>query len=293
VEIIRTVPWMKELAHQEHAANRILGLVPTMGALHEGHLSLIKRARQDCTSVAASIFVNPKQFGPAEDFAKYPRTQQTDTEKLAALGIQCVFIPEPAEMYPQDYSTYVNVDGISERLEGRTRPGRFRGVNTVVLKLLQIVQPQFAYFGRKDAQQAAIISRMANDLNLDAEIVVCPIVREADGLAMSSRNAYLNPADRRAATVLHRALQAVQHELHKGARDALQLQSNMRRVLEQEPRAKIDYAEIVDARTFEPVTHIACSSYALLAAKFGETRLLDNLLIEFNAGNSNEPRIEL
>jgi pantoate--beta-alanine ligase len=284
---------MKELAHKEHDANRILGLVPTMGALHEGHLSLIKRARQDCTSVAASIFVNPKQFGPAEDFAKYPRTQQTDTEKLAALGIQCVFIPEPAEMYPQDYSTYVNVDGISERLEGRTRPGHFRGVSTVVLKLLQIVQPQFAYFGRKDAQQAAIISRMADDLNLDAEIVVCPIVREADGLAMSSRNAYLNAADRQAATVLHRALQAVQNELHKGARDALQLQSAMRRVLEQDPRAKIDYAEIVDARTFEPVTHVARSSYALLAAKFGETRLLDNLFIEFNAGNSNEPRIEL
>jgi pantoate--beta-alanine ligase len=284
---------MKELAHQERAANRILGLVPTMGALHEGHLSLIKRARQDCTSVAASIFVNPKQFGPAEDFAKYPRTQQTDTEKLAALGIQCVFIPEPAEMYPQDYSTYVSVDGIGERLEGRTRPGHFRGVSTVVLKLLQIVQPQFAYFGRKDAQQAAIISRMANDLNLDAEIVVCPIVREADGLAMSSRNAYLNAADRQAATVLHRALQAVQNELHQGTRDALQLQSAMRRVLEQEPRAKIDYAEIVDARTFESVTHIARSSYALLAAKFGETRLLDNLLIEFNPGNTNEPRIEL
>lgn len=284
---------MKELAHQEHAANRILGLVPTMGALHEGHLSLIKRARQDCTSVAASIFVNPKQFGPAEDFAKYPRTQQTDTEKLAALGIQCVFIPEPAEMYPQDYSTYVNVDGLGERLEGRIRPGHFRGVSTVVLKLLQIVQPQFAYFGRKDAQQAAIISRMANDLNLDAEIVVCPIVREADGLAMSSRNAYLNAADRQAATVLYRALQAVQNELHKGARDALQLQSAMRRVLEQEPRAKIEYAEIVDARTFEPVTRVARSSYALLAAKFRETRLLDNLLIEFNAGNANGPRIEL
>jgi pantoate--beta-alanine ligase len=204
-----------------------------------------------------------------------------------------VFIPEPAEMYPQDYSTYVNVDGIGERLEGRIRPGHFRGVSTVVLKLLQIVQPQFAYFGRKDAQQAAIISRMANDLNLDAEIVVCPIVREADGLAMSSRNAHLNAADRQAATVLHRALQAVQNELHKGARDALQLQSAMRRVLEQDPRAKIDYAEIVDARTFEPVTHVARSSYALLAAKFGETRLLDNLFIEFNAGNSNEPRIEL
>jgi pantoate--beta-alanine ligase len=284
---------MKEFTRQERAANRIVGLVPTMGALHEGHLSLIKRAREDCSSVAASIFVNPKQFGPAEDFAEYPRAQQADTEKLGALGIQCVFIPEPAEMYPPDYSTYVNVEGISERLEGRTRPGHFRGVSTVVLKLLQIVQPQFAYFGRKDAQQAAVISRMAADLNLDSEIVVCPIVREADGLAMSSRNAYLNAADRQAAAVLHRALREVQSELQKGTRDALQLQTAMRRVLEQEPRAKIDYAEIVDARTFEPLTHVTRSSYAVLAAKFGETCLLDNLLIEFDSGNSNEPRIEL
>lgn len=283
---------MKEFARQERAANRILGLVPTMGALHEGHLSLIKRARQDCTSLAASIFVNPKQFGPAEDFAKYPRAQQADADKLAALGIQCLFIPEPAEMYPPDFSTYVNVEGISERLEGRTRPGHFRGVSTVVLKLSQIVQPHFAYFGRKDAQQAAVISRMASDLNLDAEIVVCPIVREADGLAMSSRNAYLNAADRKAATVLYRALQAAQNELHQGTRDALQLQSAMRSVLQQELRAKIDYAEIVDAQTFEPLTHVTRSSYALLAAKFGETRLLDNLLIEFNPGNS-EPRTEL
>jgi pantoate--beta-alanine ligase len=284
---------MKEFARQERAANRIVGLVPTMGALHEGHLSLIQRARQDCTSVAASIFVNPKQFGPAEDFAKYPRAQQADTEKLAAQGIQCVFIPEPAEIYPQDYSTYVNVEGISERFEGRIRPGHFRGVSTVVLKLLQIVQPQFAYFGRKDAQQAAVISRMARDLNLDAEIVVCPIVREPDGLAMSSRNAYLNPADRKAATVLHRALQAVQNKLHQGTRDAPQLQSTMRRILAQESRAKIDYAEIVDTQTFEPLTHVTRSSYAVLAAKFGETRLLDNLLIEFKRGNTNEPNIEL
>lgn len=284
---------MKEFARQERAANRIVGLVPTMGALHEGHLSLIKRARQDCTSVAASIFVNPKQFGPAEDFAKYPRAQQADTEKLAALGIQCLFIPEPAEMYPPDFSTYVNVEGISERLEGRTRPGHFRGVSTVVLKLLQIVQPQFAYIGRKDAQQAAVIARMASDLNLDSEIVVCPIVREPDGLAMSSRNAYLNPTDRQAATVLYRALRAVQSELHQGTHDALQLQSTMRRVLQQEPRAKIDYVEIVDAQTFEPLTHVTRSSYAVLAAKFGDTRLLDNLFIEFNPANSNEPRIEL
>ena len=196
------------------------GLVPTMGALHAGHLSLIKQARQQCSSVVASIFVNPTQFGPSEDFSKYPRTLPSDTEKLENAGVQCLFLPEAKEIYPQNYSTYVNVEGLSERLEGRIRPGHFRGVSTVVMKLLQIVQPQFAYFGRKDAQQAAIISRMAEDLNLDSEIVICPIEREADGLAMSSRNVYLDPSNRQSAAVLHRALQAAQLLLQNGTRDA-------------------------------------------------------------------------
>ena len=285
---------MKEFARKERADNRILGLVPTMGALHEGHLSLVKRARQDCLSVVASIFVNPKQFGPADDFAKYPRAMQADTEKLASAGVQCVFMPEAGEIYPQNYSTYVSVEGLSDRLEGRSRPGHFRGVTTLVLKLWQIIQPQFAYFGRKDAQQARIISRMASDLNLDVEIVVCPIVREADGLAMSSRNAYLNADDRQAAMALHRALRAAQQELQKGTRDALQLQSTMRRILDEEPRAKVDYVEIVDAETFQAITHVNRASYALLAAKFGETRLLDNMLIDLNdAGGVNEPLIDL
>jgi pantoate--beta-alanine ligase len=285
---------MKEFARKERADNRIIGLVPTMGALHEGHLSLIKRARQDCLSVVASIFVNPKQFGPADDFAKYPRAMQADTEKLASAGVQCVFMPEAGEIYPQNYSTYVSVEGLSDRLEGRSRPGHFRGVTTLVLKLWQIIQPQFAYFGRKDAQQARIISRMASDLNLDVEIVVCPIVREADGLAMSSRNAYLNADDRQAAMALHRALRAAQQELQKGTRDALQLQSTMRRILDEEPRAKVDYVEIVDAETFQAITHVNRASYALLAAKFGETRLLDNMLIDLNdAGGVNEPLIDL
>ena len=190
--------------------------------------------------------------------------------------------PEAKEIYPQNYSTYVNVEGLSERLEGRSRPGHFRGVSTVVMKLLQIVQPQFAYFGRKDAQQAAIISRMAKDLNLDTEIVVCPIEREADGLAMSSRNVYLQRSDRQSATVLHRALQAAQLLLQKGTRDALSLQSAMHRVLKEESRAKLDYAEIVDAQTFEPLTHINRKAYVLIAAKFGETRLLDNMLVDFS-----------
>ena len=273
---------MKEFARKQRDENRIVGLVPTMGALHEGHLSLIKQARQQCSSVVASIFVNPTQFAPSEDFAKYPRTLPTDTEKLENAGVQCLFLPEAKEIYPQNYSTYVNVEGLGERLEGRLRPGHFRGVSTVVMKLLQIVQPQSAYFGRKDAQQAAIIWRMAKDLNFDTEIVVCPIQREADGLAMSSRNIYLHPSDRQSAAVLHRALQAAQLLLQNGTRDALSLQSAMRRVLNEESRAKLDYAEIVDAQTFEPLTHINRKAYVLIAAKLGETRLLDNMLVDFS-----------
>jgi pantoate--beta-alanine ligase len=273
---------MKEFSRKQRGGNRIIGFVPTMGALHDGHLSLIKRAQQDSSCVIASIFVNPKQFGPSEDFAKYPRPLVADTEKLKAAGIHCVFIPEAAEMYPADFSTYINVEGLSDRLEGRARPNHFRGVTTVVMKLLQIVQPQSAYLGRKDAQQARIISRMAADLNLDAEIVVCPIVREHDGLAMSSRNAYLSADDRKAATVLHRALQAAQNELHLGVRDAAQLQSTMRRILESQPEARVDYAEIVDADNFQSVARVSRPAYALLAVNIGKIRLLDNMYIDFS-----------
>jgi pantoate--beta-alanine ligase len=282
VEIIRTVSWMKEFARKQRDENRIVGLVPTMGALHPGHLSLIKQARQQCTSLVASIFVNPTQFGPSEDFAKYPRTLSSDTENLENAGVQCLFLPEAKDIYPPNYSTYVNVEGLSERLEGRSRPGHFRGVSTVVMKLLQIVQPDFAYFGRKDAQQATIISRMAKDLNLDCEIVICPIEREPDGLAMSSRNVYLQQSDRQAATVLYRSLQAAQALLQNGSRDALSLQSVMQQVFKEESRAKIDYVEIVDAQTFEPLMHINRKAYVLIAAKFGETRLLDNMLVDFS-----------
>ena len=273
---------MKEFARKQRDENRIVGLVPTMGALHPGHLSLIKQARQQCSSLVASIFVNPTQFGPSEDFAKYPRTLSSDTEKLENAGVQCLFLPEAKDIYPPNYSTYVNVEGLSERLEGHSRPGHFRGVSTVVMKLLQIVQPDFAYFGRKDAQQATIISRMAKDLNLDCEIVICPIEREPDGLAMSSRNVYLQQSDRQAATVLYRSLQAAQALLQNGSRDALSLQFVMQRVFKEESRAKIDYVEIVDAQTFEPLMHINRKAYVLIAAKFGETRLLDNMLVDFN-----------
>jgi len=278
---------MKEHARQARAEGRIVGLVPTMGALHGGHLSLVKRAKQDCSPVIASLFVNPKQFGPNEDFAKYPRSFETDAEKLAEAGVDGFFAPEPAEVYPPGFNTYVHVEGLSERLEGRSRPGHFRGVTTVLLKLLEIVQPHFAYFGRKDAQQARLIQQMVRDLNLDTEIVVCPIVREPDGLALSSRNAYLDANERRAATVLYRALDAARREMAAGVRDELQLQTLMRKVLESEPLASVDYAEIVDAHTFEPLTHVRRSCYALLAVFVGKTRLIDNLLIE-SAGTDSE-----
>jgi pantoate--beta-alanine ligase len=271
---------MKEHARQVRADGGVVGLVPTMGALHAGHLALIDRARRECSSVVVSIFVNPKQFGPNEDLAKYPRTWDADLAKLTAAKVDVVFAPEAAEIYPAGFRTYVQVEGLSERLEGRSRPGHFRGVSTVVLKLLEIVQPNFAYFGRKDAQQVRIISQMAGDLNLDGEIVVCPITREADGLALSSRNAYLNAEQRKAAVVLHRALESAQRELAAGVLDALQLQSVVRRTLQSEPMATVDYAEVVDAVSFEPVTRISRASYVLLAVVIGKTRLIDNLYME-------------
>ena len=278
---------MKESARQARAESRIIGFVPTMGALHAGHTALAQRAKQQCAPVVASIFVNPKQFGPNEDFTKYPRTLEADSEKFSAVGVDALFLPAAAEIYPSGFRTYVTVEGLSDRLEGRSRPGHFRGVATVVLKLLEIVQPHFAYFGRKDAQQVRIISQMTRDLNLDTEIRVCPIVREPDGLALSSRNAYLNTEERRAATVLHRALEAARAELTAGARDSLHLQSIIRRVLQAEPLAAVDYTEIVDADAFEPVTRIARPCYALLAVFIGKTRLIDNLYIEA-VGDSGE-----
>jgi pantoate--beta-alanine ligase len=278
---------MKESARQARAESRIVGFVPTMGALHAGHTALVQRAKQQCAPVVASIFVNPKQFGRNEDFAKYPRTLEADSEKFSAAGVDALFLPDAAEIYPTGFRTYVTVEGLSDRLEGRSRPGHFRGVATVVMKLLEIVQPHYAYFGRKDAQQVRIISQMARDLNLDTEIVVCPIVREPDGLALSSRNAYLNAEERRAATALHRALEAARAELTAGVRDALQLQAAIRRVLEAEPLAAVDYAEIVDADAFEPVTRIARPCYALLAVFIGKTRLIDNLYLE-PVGDSGE-----
>jgi len=284
MEIVRAVSWMKEAARPARAENQVIGFVPTMGALHEGHLSLLRRAKSECSQVFASIFVNPTQFGPNEDLSKYPRTFASDIEKLEAAGVDLLFAPEPEEIYPAGFSTYVTVEGLSQRLEGKARPGHFRGVATVVLKLFEVIQPHFAFFGRKDAQQIRILQRMLLDLNSDVEIVVCPIVREPDGLALSSRNAYLNAQERSAAAALNRALKAAARQVQTGVRDSLTLQSTVRDVLAQEKLARVDYVEIVDALSFEPVAHIgSLATYVLLAVFVGKTRLIDNLLVEASA----------
>jgi pantoate--beta-alanine ligase len=284
LETVHTIEWMKQVTRQARAEGRAVGFVPTMGALHDGHMSLVRAAMAECQPVIASIFVNPTQFGPGEDLQKYPRTFEADRKRLEQAGVSYLFAPEAREMYPPGFRTWVNVEGLSDRLEGRVRPGHFRGVTTVVLKLLEIVQPQKAFFGRKDAQQARLIQQMARDLHLDCEIIVCPIVRESDGLAMSSRNAYLSPDERRAATVLHRALDAARRPIERGERDALRLTAAIRETLRGEPLAQTDYVEFVDAETLEPVTRLRRTCLALLAARFGATRLIDNLLIEERDG---------
>jgi pantoate--beta-alanine ligase len=283
MEIVRTVSWMKQIGRAARHEDRILGFVPTMGALHRGHASLIQAAKAQCSPVVVSIFVNPKQFGPTEDFQKYPRTLDSDRALLETLGVDYLFAPPAEEIYPKSFRTLVNVEGLSNRLEGRSRPGHFQGVATVVLKLFEIVQPSFAYFGRKDAQQCRIIQQMAADLSLDTEIVVSPIVREPNGLALSSRNAYLSPDDRRAATALSRSLEAVKTEISAGQRDTAHLIATARRLLDSEPGVKTDYVEIVAAESLEPVTVLRNRCLILIAAHVGKTRLIDNALIEPDA----------
>ncbi len=280
METIHTVNWMKQVARGARAGEHIVGLVPTMGALHEGHFSLIREAKRQCSPVVVSIFVNPTQFGPSEDFKKYPRPMERDRAAIEEMGVDYLFAPPVEEMYPKGFQTAVSVEGLSERVEGRSRPGHFRGVATVVLKLFEIAQPRFAFFGRKDAQQARIIQQMARDLNLDASIVVCPIVREPDGLAISSRNAYLNADERRSATALYRSLESVRGEIVGGERDVAQLLTTLRGVIGAESGIRLDYAEIVDADTFERVISLRGNCYVLIAAFIGSTRLIDNALVE-------------
>jgi pantoate--beta-alanine ligase len=271
---------MKQVARRASAAERVIGFVPTMGALHEGHFSLVREAKRQCSPVVVSIFVNPMQFGPSEDFKKYPRRVERDGSALEELGVDYLFAPSVEEMYPKGFETAVVVEALSERAEGRARPGHFRGVATVVLKLLEIVRPNFAFFGRKDAQQARIIRQLARDLDLDVSIEVCPIAREPDGLAISSRNAYLNSPERKSAKVLYRSFQAVQRAVERGERDVAQLLKTVHEVIGAESGVRLDYAEILDADTFEPVIRLRGICYLLLAAFVGSTRLIDNALVE-------------
>jgi pantoate--beta-alanine ligase len=270
---------MNALAKEAHRAGRRLGFVPTMGALHQGHLSLVRTARAQADTVIASIFVNPKQFGPNEDFDKYPRSLEADSAMLAAEKTDCLFTPAVAEMYPGGASSWVVVEDLSGKLDGRSRPGHFRGVTTVVAKLFNIVQPDLAFFGQKDAAQAAIIRKMVRDLNFDVEIVVCPIVRESDGLAMSSRNAYLGPVQRRQATVLYRALMRIQMLADQGESDSARLVEAGKQVMAEEPSVRVDYLEVVHPDTLDDVPDTDSGALVAVAAYVGTTRLIDNLVL--------------
>ena len=256
-----------------------MGLVPTMGFLHEGHLSLMRRARGECGAVTATIFVNPTQFAPGGDFDKYPRDMDRDLNLLQEAGVDLVFTPSPEEMYPEGFDSSVLIGGVSEGLEGASRPGHFAGVATVVLKLINIVQPTRAYFGQKDAQQAAVIQKLARDLDLPAQITIAPTVREADGLAMSSRNAYLAPNERAAATILHRALTVAARLFNGGERSAAVLRSTMVAILAEEPLAETDYVSVADPLTLREVQTIETGALVSMAVKLGPARLIDNLVL--------------
>ena len=270
---------MRALSRAARAQGKRLGLVPTMGALHEGHLSLVRAARSKSGVVAASIFVNPMQFGPQEDFARYPRNLEADCAILEREGVDCVFAPSTEEMYPAGSVTWVTVEGLSDRLCGRSRPGHFRGVTTVVSKLFHIIEPDIAFFGQKDAAQHAIIRRMVRDLDMAVEIEICPIVREPDGLAMSSRNAYLTPAERKSALVLHGSLQRVQEMFRSGEQNSDKLVQAGRAEIASEPDARLDYFEIVNPDTLEPVPQVATRALVAIAAFVGKTRLIDNVVL--------------
>jgi len=279
MKICYTAEDMREACRGARSGGKRLGFVPTMGALHEGHLSLVRAARAGCDVVAASIFVNPTQFGLNEDLAKYPRAFERDRELLEKEGAQLLFAPSVEEMYPASAVTWVTVEGLSDRLDGRSRPGHFRGVTTVVSKLLHVVEPDAAFFGEKDAAQVAIIRRMVCDLKFPVEIVACPIVREADGLAMSSRNAYLDPLQRKQALVLHRALMRVKECWKRGERDAARLATAGREEIARERSVRLDYLEIVDPDGLGAVEDVTGGALVAVAAFVGTTRLIDNILL--------------
>jgi pantoate--beta-alanine ligase len=276
---MKTVVTLSDLRSARLDLAEPVGLVPTMGYLHQGHLSLVRAAKAECASVVVSIFVNPTQFGPHEDLAAYPRDLPRDLRLLEAEGVDLVWAPTPEEMYPPGYQTWVIVEEVTRPLEGAMRPGHFRGVATVVTKLFNAVQPQKAYFGQKDAQQALVIRRLVQDLNFPIEIVVCPTVREADGLAMSSRNTYLNPEERRAATVLYQALSAARQAFERGERQAQRLRDIMSETVRQQPLAQLQYASCAHPETLQELNGTVEQALLSLAVFIGKTRLIDNVYV--------------
>jgi len=281
MEIINRRQRMSSVARKiRREQDRTIGLVPTMGALHEGHLSLVREARRMCDVVVVSVFVNPTQFGPSEDYEDYPRDLTKDTALLTDYNVDYIFAPAAEEIYPKDFSTYVNVGGLSKLLEGESRPGHFRGVATVVAILLNTVRPDFAFFGQKDAQQAVIIKRMVRDLAFDTEIVVSPTVREDSGLAISSRNLYLDAEEQQSAAVIHRALKQAKEIYKKGERHAARLAETVRATIETEPRVRVDYVSVVDAETLEKLDKLDERPVLVaVAAYVGKTRLIDNTML--------------
>jgi len=280
LKIIRTIREMQAESERERRAGRRIGFVPTMGFLHEGHLSLARIARSLSDRLVLSIYVNPTQFSPNEDFSRYPRDFERDEALCRGEGVDVLFYPTDDEMYPEGYRTFVRVKGITETLCGDSRPGHFEGVATVCLKLFNAVKPHVAVFGQKDAQQAAVIRRMVKDLDLGLEIVTGPIVREPDGLAMSSRNAYLSPTERKEAVVLHESLKLAESLLRKGETSAEAIKRRIRERIGAKPSARIDYVEIVDAESYRPVSRMDSEVLIALAVSFGKTRLIDNILVK-------------
>ncbi|HEY4711228.1 MAG TPA: pantoate--beta-alanine ligase [Dehalococcoidia bacterium] len=277
MQVVKTIPEIRALRQQLKGT---VGFVPTMGYLHKGHLALVKSAKVENSAVIVSIYVNPAQFGPREDFGAYPRDLKRDLELLQGEGVDIVFVPSDDEMYPPEFRSWVDVEKVTERLEGASRPGHFRGVATVVAKLFNIVQPSRAYFGQKDVQQVTVIKRMAADLNMGIEIVVVPTVRESDGLAMSSRNIYLSPKERQAATILFNALILARQSGQSGEKDAEKIRRQMTALIQKEPLAQIDYVSIADAGTLEELSLLDRPAVASLAVRIGKTRLIDNMLLE-------------
>jgi len=280
MRIVKTVQEMRVEAEIRRRSGEIVGLVPTMGFFHEGHLSLMQKARAECGMVVVSLFVNPAQFGPGEDLAAYPRDFERDCARAAAKGVDVMFAPEAGEMYAGDHATFVNVERLTGNLCGASRPGHFRGVATVVAKLFNACRPQRAYFGLKDYQQVRVIETMIRDLNFDIELVRCPIVREADGVAMSSRNSYLSAEERRAATILRRSLVAAGKRIEDGERDGAAIARQLREAIETEPLASVDYAEVVDAESLAPLGRIESAALLAVAVRIGRARLIDNLVVE-------------